>query len=165
MSKVDKARLVYYNYLKVIIEVRCGNMAKDTAKIVEELNICPDFNSFYDENKNYMVGEKLSALLSELLKKYDLKKSQVIRASEISEVYAYQIFSGHKTPERNKLLCLAIGMSLNIDEVQTLLKCSGYAPLYVKIPFDSILLYGICKKLSVVEINEILYDYGLKTLG
>lgn len=165
MSKVDKARLVYYNYLKVIIEVGCGYMAKDTAKIVEELNICPDFKTFYDENKNYMVGEKLSTLLGELLKKYDLKKSQVIRASEMSEVYAYQIFSGQKTPERNKLLCLAIGMFLNLDEVQTLLKCAGYAPLYVKIPFDSIVLYGICKKKSVVEINEILYEYGLETLG
>ena len=83
----------------------------------------------------------------------------------MSEVYAYQIFSGQKTPERNKLLCLAIGMSLPIDEVQTLLKCAGYAPLYVKIPFDSIVLYGICKKKSVVEINEILYEYGLETLG
>ena len=51
MSKVDKARLVYYNYLKVIIKVGCGYMAKDTAKIVEELNICPDFKTFYDENK------------------------------------------------------------------------------------------------------------------
>ena len=73
MSKVDKARLVYYNYLKVIIKVGCGYMAKDTAKIVEELNICPDFKTFYDENKKYMVGEKLSTLLGELLKKYDLK--------------------------------------------------------------------------------------------
>ena len=165
MSKVDKARLVYYNYSKVIVGVRCGNMAKDTTKIVEELKICPDFKSFYNENNEYMVKENLSAILEGLLKKYDLKKSQVIRASEMSEVYAYQIFSGHRTPERNKLLCLAIGMSLNLDEVQTLLKCAGYAPLYVKIPFDSIVLYGICKKLSVVEINEILFEYGLETMG
>lgn len=140
-------------------------MTKDTTKIVEELNICPDFKTFYSDNKYYLVKENLSALLDKLLKKYDLKKSQVIRASEMSEVYAYQIFSGHRTPERNKLLCLAIGMSLNLDEVQTLLKCAGYAPLYVKIPFDSIVLYGICKKLSVVEINEILFEYGLETLG
>jgi len=33
------------------------------------------------------------------------------------------------------------------------------------LPFDSIIIYGICKGLSVVEINEILYDYGLETLG
>ena len=56
-------------------------------------------------------------------------------------------------------------MKLTVDEVQTLLKCAGYAQLYVKLPFDSIVLYGISKQLSVVEINEILFDYGQDTLG
>lgn len=140
-------------------------MTKDTSKIVEELGLCPDFNTFYNENKDYMVNQDLSALLDELIKKYGLKKSQVIRAAEMSEVYAYQIFSGHRIPERKKLLCLAIAMKLSLDEVQTLLKCAGYSTLYVKLPFDSIVLYGICKKLSVVEINEILYEYNLETLG
>ena len=97
--------------------------------------------------------------------KYGLKKSQVIRAAEMSEVYAYQIFSGLRVPERKKLLCLAVAMKLTLDDVQTLLKCAGYSTLYVKLPFDSIVLYGVCKKLSVVEINEILYEYGLETLG
>ncbi|MBQ5884868.1 MAG: XRE family transcriptional regulator, partial [Clostridia bacterium] len=137
----------------------------DTAKIVEELGVCPDFKTFYSENSDYMIKEDLSELLDKLMKKYDLKKSQVIRAAEMSEVYAYQIFSGLRVPERKKLLCLAIGMTLNLDEVQALLKCAGYSQLYVKLPFDSIVLYGICKNLSVVEINELLFEYGLETLG
>lgn len=140
-------------------------MVKDTAKIVEELGLCDDFKTFYSENKDYMVKEDLSGLLEQLMTKYDLKKSQVIRAAEMSEVYAYQIFSGLRVPERKKLLCLAVAMKLSLDEVQTLLKCAGYSTLYVKLPFDSIVLYGVCKKLSVVEINEILFEYGLETLG
>lgn len=140
-------------------------MEKDTTKIVEELGLCPDFKSFYDENKDYMVKEDLSTLLDQLMQKHDLKKSQVIRGAEMSEVYAYQIFSGLRVPERKKLLCLAIAMELSLDEVQTLLKSAGYSKLYVKLPFDSIVLYGICKKLSVVEINELLFEYGLETLG
>ena len=140
-------------------------MVKDTTKIVEELGLSPDFKSFYNENKDYMVKEDLSQLLNTFIMKYDLKKSQVIRAAEMSEVYAYQIFSGIRMPERKKLLCLAVAMRLSLDEVQTLLKCAGYSTLYVKLPFDSIVLYGVCKKLSVVEINEILYEYGLETLG
>ncbi len=140
-------------------------MVKDTSKIIEELGLCPDFKTFYSENKEYMVRAELSELLDELIAKYDLKKSQVIRAAEMSEVYAYQIFSGLRVPERKKLLCIAIAMQLSLDEVQTLLKCAGYSTLYVKLPFDSIVLYGVCKKLSVAEINEILYEYGLETLG
>ena len=140
-------------------------MIKDTTKIVEELGLTPDFKTFYTENKDYMVKEDLSTLLDKLIKKYDLKKSQIILEADMSELYAYQIFSGLRVPERKKLLCIAVAMELPLDEVQTLLKSAGYPTLYVKLPFDSILLYGICKKLSVVEINEILYEYGLETLG
>ena len=140
-------------------------MAKDTAKIVEELGLSPDFKTFYNENKEYMVSSNLAQLLEELLLRKGLKKSQVIKNAELSEVYGYQIFSGVRVPERKKLLCLAIGMELNIEETQQLLKCAGYSQLYVKLPFDSIVLYGLCKGLSVIQINELLYEYSLETLG
>lgn len=139
-------------------------MQKDTSEIVKELGLFPDFQTFYNENKEYMVSSNLAQLLEELLRQKGLKKSQVIKNAELSEIYGYQIFSGVRVPERKKLLCLAISMGLNIDEVQHLLKCAGYSPLYVKIPFDSAVLYGFCKKLSVVEINELLYEYNLETL-
>ena len=140
-------------------------MAKDTSKIVEELMLCPDFTTFYNQNSSDFVNTSLCDLLDELITKNNLKKSVVIKNSELSEVYAYQIFSGLRKPERNKLLCLAIGMSLNVNEVQNLLKCAGYATLYVKNPFDSIVLWGIHKGLTVVEINQMLFKYNLETLG
>lgn len=140
-------------------------MQKDTTKILEELGLCSDFKTFYDENKSYLVNESLSSLLNSLLQSKELKKADVIKHAELSEVYGYQIFSGIRVPERKKLLCLTISMGLSIDETQTLLKCAGYSPLYVKLPFDSIVLYGICKKMSVLDINEILYEYGMETLG
>ena len=140
-------------------------MAKDTAKILEELQLCPDFRSFYDENRDYMVNSSLSQLLEQLLLESGLKKSQVIKNAEMSEVYGYQIFSGLRIPERKKLLALAVGMKLNIDQAQQLLKCAGYPPLYAKLPMDSIVLFGLCKGMSVVQINETLYEYELETLG
>lgn len=140
-------------------------MEKDTSKIVEELGLCPNFKTFYRENKDYMVMDSLSSLLGRLLEQKGLKKAQVIRNAELSEVYGYQIFSGIRVPERKKLLCLAVGMGLNIDEVQRLLKCAGYPQLYAKLPFDSVVLYGLCKRLSVVQINELLYSYDLEMLG
>lgn len=140
-------------------------MMKDTSKIIEELNLCDDFKSFYNENKDYMLSSTLSELLNELLKEKGLKKSKVIKDSELSEIYAYQIFSGVRVPERNKLLCLALAMSLSLDETQKLLKSAGYSPLYVKLPFDSIILYAVCKNLSVIEVNNLLFQYDLETLG
>lgn len=140
-------------------------MTKDTAKIVEELALCDDFKTFYDENRDYMVTDTLVDMLRDLQEKKGLRKSDVIRRSELSEVYAYQIFSGTRHPERKKLLCLAVGLTLNLEEAQALLRCAGYAPLYVKLPFDSVVIYGICKGLTIIEINELLFKNNLETLG
>ena len=132
---------------------------------MEELGLCPDFTTFYNENKEYMISQTLSELLEALLAQKGQKKADVIRRAELAEVYGYQIFSGLRVPERKKLLALAVGMELDLDETQTLLKCAGYSPLYVKLPFDSVVLYGICKKMTVIQINELLFEYGLETLG
>lgn len=139
-------------------------MEKDTSEIVKELGLSQDFQTFYNENKEYMVDSNLSELLADLLQRKGLKKSHVIKNAELSEIYGYQIFSGARVLERKKLLCLAISMKLSIDEAQQLLKSAGYSQLYVKKPFDSVVLYGLCKGMSVVEINELLYKYNLETL-
>ena len=138
---------------------------KDTSKIVEELKLTPAFSDFYDENKIYMVDTTLSEMINGLMEQKGLKKKDVVKASEISETYAYQILSGMRVPDRKKLLCLAFGMKLSLDETQKLLKCAGYAPLYVKLPFDCVVIYGLTKGLSVVGTNELLYEYGEETLG
>lgn len=139
---------------------------KDTSNLLEELKSCSEFSRFYNENSEQLITKKaLSDYLNELIIKHGIKKSDAIKRSELSEVYAYQIFSGVRVPERKKLLSLAVGMGLDLSETQTLLKCSGYAPLYAKIPFDCIIIFGICKKLPVAEINYILFDYDEETLG
>ena len=140
-------------------------MDKDTTAIIEELCLCDDFKTFYDENKEYMIQSTLSDMLSELIIKKGLQKADVIQHSELSQVYGYQILSGKRKPDRKKLLCIALAMALTIDETQLLLKCAGYAPLYVKIPSDSVVLYAICKNLTVLETNSLLFSNGLETLG
>lgn len=46
-------------------------MQKDTADIVEELGLSPDFRTFYRENKDYMVTDSLSQLLTRLWRPKD----------------------------------------------------------------------------------------------
>ena len=140
-------------------------MSKDTSKIVEELGLCPDFQTFYDENKEYLITGTLPDLLKSLLEEKGIRKADLIRRSELSEVYCYQIFAGTRRPERKKVLCMAFALELNVDETQALLRHAGYPPLYVRLPFDSIVLYGLCHRLTVAEINAMLFQYGLETLG
>lgn len=141
-------------------------MTKDTSKLLEELKECSDFKKFYNKNSEHIHNTSLSDYLNNIIETKKLKKSDVIRNAEISEVYGYQIFSGtRKKPERNKLLCLAFGMGLNLDETQELLKISGYSQLYIKKPFDSVIIYAICNQLTIMDTNNLLYDYDLETIG
>lgn len=140
-------------------------MRKSTSEMLEELKACNEFEKFYDENKEYTVDLTLAQYIERLIKEKGLSKAEVIKNAEMSEVYAYQIMSGLRIPDRKKLLCLAFGMGLNLDETQQLLKCTGYAPLYVKNTFDCIVIYGLCNGFTVPDVNEKLYDFGLETLG
>ncbi|MBR7033261.1 MAG: helix-turn-helix transcriptional regulator [Clostridia bacterium] len=140
-------------------------MKKDTSALLHELQSSGDFKKYYSENSGFFVKESLSELLERYLSEKGESRAEVIRRSGMSVNYAYQIFNGTRVPERNKLLCLCVAMGLTLEETQTLLKACGYSQLYVKIPFDCVVIYGILHKKSVIEINCMLYDYGLETIG
>ena len=124
-------------------------MKKDTSKMLEELEQSFDFKDFHEKNAQYITDTSLKELLDELIEKHNIKKPEAIKRAELSENYGYQIFSGLRIPERKKLLSLGIGMKLSFDEIQELLKCSGYALLYPRNTFDCIVTFGIFKGMSV----------------
>ncbi len=140
-------------------------MKKDTSEMLSELEKCSNFKDFLNSNRDNITQTELRDNLEALLKKYGIKKAEAVKASELNEIYAYQIFAGSRKPDRSKLLCIAVGMGLPLEEIQRLLRSSGYAPLYVKIPFDCIVAFGIYKGYNLIKINGMLYEYGFDTLG
>ena len=141
-------------------------MKKDTSKLLEELNTFSSFKDFFNENKSDLGATLISDYLETLITRKGLSKSKIIEKAEMSEVYAYQIISGiKKNPKREKIICLAFGMGLTLEETQEMLKKTGYAPLYAKNEFDVVIMYGICKKMSIIEVNNLLFEYGQETLG
>ena len=139
---------------------------KKTDDLLKELSNADSINDFLSGNENNFIDISVSAYLNKLLTEKNLKKSDVIRKSELSEIYAYQVFSGTKiNPNRDKLICLAFGMGLNVAETQQMLKSCGLPFLYAKRKRDSIIIFSLGKGLSVVEANELLYNSDEATLG
>ena len=52
-------------------------------------------------------------------------------------------------------------MEATYEEVQLLLKQTSYPPLYARNKRDSVIIYGFSHNLSVLDINELLYDLDL----
>lgn len=140
-------------------------MKKSTADLLLELEQCAEFRDFRHNNAASVTTTTVAARLGELLIEKSLKKADVIRCSGLSEQYGYQIFTGYRIPERSKLLSIAVGMRLSLEETQELLKQTGYATLYAKNEFDCAVIFGICKRMTVPEINLLLYEYDQELLG
>lgn len=139
---------------------------KSTTELLKELENFSSFEEYENKNKDFMISKSLSEYLCDLLNERHLKKSEVIRKSEISGDYAYQIFSGIKpAPTRDKLICLSIGMDLSVNETNSLLKLAGLSPLYPRVKRDSIIIINMNAHKSVIEINEVLFEENEETLN
>lgn len=103
--------------------------------------------------------------INEILLEKDLEKSDIIRDAQIPRTYAYQIFQGSKQAGRDKILQLAIAMKLNLEETNRLLTVAHHNHLYAKQQQDAILIFGISKQYSLIQINELLDEFHHELLG
>ena len=87
-------------------------------------------HAYFTEEIDELEFASLTEYLELLLNEKGLRKSDVIKRSNIDKNYAYQIFNGNKThPSRDKMIALAIGMGLNVLETRKLLKIAGACDL------------------------------------
>ena len=103
--------------------------------------------------------------INEILLEKNLEKSDIIRDAQIPRTYAYQIFQGSKQAGRDKILQLAIAMKLNLEETNRLLTVAHHNHLYAKQQRDAILIFGMSKQYSLMEINELLDEFHPELLG
>ncbi len=139
-------------------------MAKETKEMLEQLKTAESLDGYLHENEDHLVGGAISTQLETALRETGLSKAEVLHRAEINDIYGYQLFAGSRKPSRDKLIALCIGMSLTLDRTQALLKATGFAPLYAKNKRDSILIFGIQNKQTVLELNTALYDHAEPTL-
>ncbi|WP_416906597.1 helix-turn-helix domain-containing protein [Paraclostridium sordellii] len=99
-----------------------------------------------------------------MCKEKGISKSDLIKNAEIDRTYGYQILNGTKKPSRDKLLKLCISASLDIQESNKALKLGNVGQLYPKNPRDSIIIFGINKKLNLFQIDELLFNRNFDTL-
>lgn len=139
-------------------------MNKNTQELLKLLKNSRKIESYLSSQSKELQEFSLPEYLDKLLKEKNLKKSQCILEANLQRNYGYQIFSGERTPSRDKLLSLCIAMRLTPEETHSLLCATGYADLYPKNKRDSILIFALEKHLNLLDTNELLYDLGEKTL-
>ena len=106
----------------------------------------------------------LPEYLSKLLEERGTTRAEVIAAAGISSAYGYQIFSGERSPSRETVLQLGLGLKLNDEEMQQLLARARKGALYPRDKRDCVILYACRNGMDLQQVNELLFERGLAML-
>lgn len=135
-------------------------MGKTTNNLKEQLQNTNNIQNFLNSNKAHLINRDLSSYLQKLLIEKKMKKSDVINKANLNISYGYDIFSQGKNPSRDKLLMLCFGFELDSDEANHLLNHASVGELYPRIPRDSIIIFCLNKKKSLLKCNLLLESLG-----
>lgn len=137
---------------------------KNTDDLQNELSASDSLSRFLSTNREQFVPMDFAGMLQDLFQRSGLSKAALAKRAGTSEVYLYQLFSGERTPSRDRTLCLCFGLCATLEETQEILKRTGLAQLYVKNRRDAILIYGLIHGLDLETINDRLYAEDEATL-
>ena len=125
----------------------------------------PSIDRFLSDNVEACDMPTLPEYLRALCEAGGVDSGEVARRSGIERSYGNRLFSGMRHPSRDTVLQLAFGFGLTTDETQQLLKVARVAPLHPKVKRDAVIAYALHKGLSLMDVQQALYDCGLPLLG
>ena len=138
-------------------------MSIDTTQLLHRLSEARDIKTFLEENEQEFHQVTTAELLGAYAEQNGLSVSAIADRSGHGE-YVYKVFRGERKPSRDVLIAIAFGMALTIDQTQLLLRITKMSGLDPRDPRDSILLYALKNKKSIMETNDLLYELKQQTL-
>lgn len=131
----------------------------------DDIGSAPKKAESLDDALKSMYTDSFEKHLQQLINKKGLKNSEVYAAANISKQYFSKLIKGQVKPSKEKVLALAVGLRLNMDEAVDFLRLAGYAFSPVS-QTDVIVEYFIRHQdYNVMKIDIVLFDYGLDSLS
>jgi len=137
---------------------------KDTVTLQSELKSSKSIEQFVEENQAEFNTMDVPAYLNEMLKKYNLEKSDIAKRGGFAGQYPYQIFNGKKKASREKMIQIAFGFPLTLEEAQCLLRLGECAELYIRDSRDAFIMFALEKQYTLQQLNELLHKNGKKII-
>lgn len=133
-----------------------------TGELLEQLLNAPTPEAYLEQNLT--LDRTLPNYLEQLRAARGLKRSEIIRASDVNATFVYDVFKGKSRLGRDNAIMLALGMGCTLLETQRLLRLDGVAELWPKARRDAIIIWCINHGYTRLETDEELYRLGEKTL-
>lgn len=109
--------------------------------------------------------DDFSSFVKAVLQERGMSIADMQKKSGIDRNYIYQIMDGSKHPGRDKIIAIAIACGMTLPECQRALEIAQEGILYAKSRRDSLVIYAINKKMSIMELNGLLEEYKFEPLN
>ena len=102
--------------------------------------------------------------LQQLINRKGMTNAEVYKKANLSKQYFSKVMHGQVKPTKEKLLCIAVALKLNLDETADFLRLAGYA-LSPCSKTDLVFEYFIVRRnFDIFSIDIALFDCGLPSL-
>ena len=136
-------------------------MGKPTDENYRKLQAAETYDSAALDN---MIDHEFSITLDKMMREKGIKTSDLVNSTSLSKAYINRLRNPARKndkPKREVVIDIALGMNASLDETDLLLKRARYQELYTRDKAESMIIWGMLKKLSGAEIRALLAEKGL----
>ena len=120
---------------------------------------------FLLRNESAYLNADFSDYLSNWCKSHQEIPEQLIRRANLEKSFGHQLFSGKRKPSRDTVIQLAFAMQASVTQAQEMLKVARKSVLYPRIKRDTVIIYCLHNRVSLLDTEIILENLGLPILG
>lgn len=136
-----------------------------TRELINDLIKSKNISQTIKDHEEDFIEIGLAEFLAQMLQKYGMKRLDVIERANMSVSYGYQVMDGIKKPKREKLIQLCFGFPMELEELQTALRCGGVNDLNPRNKRDAYIMHASANGMDLEQLNRCLYTAGEKEIG
>lgn len=142
-----------------------NNKTGSTSTLLQKLFTAPDLENFLSSHSDDLQVLPFHQHITNLTNEKGFVPEQVIKNSGIERTYGHQLYNGTRNPSRDKILQLAFGLKLSLEETQKLLTIGSRNPLYPRIKRDAAIIFCLNHQKDLFETQTMLQSLELTLLG
>ena len=147
------------------METKQSKDRESTSSLLGGIFKASELDAFIGSHQAAFEMPTLPAYLCALCEQKGVERFEAVRRAGIDRSYGFQIFQGTKNPSRDKVIQLAVGLMLDYEEAQALIKIAQKPALYPRFKRDAAIIYCINKHLSYTDTQAVLSGLDLTILG
>lgn len=119
---------------------------------------------YEDANLSGMICHEFSITLDRLITEKDISVMTIVENTNLSKSYINRLRNPSEkkaNPSRRAVIEIAMALNATLEETNQLLKSARYQELYTRDKAESLIIWGMLKKLDGKEIRRMLQEKGL----